>query len=146
MNDKVLSNNKWLDKFAELVTKIQYLTNISYADCEACNFENQTSNLAFTNSSYKISTVLFKTVCGHDVAEGVNFLRIVNDNGGNFELLGQRITECWIHKEKPCSHHLDESKEFICQCDKLKAKIMHIDDVNICSLKCLKHYLNGKLP
>ncbi|MBH8623036.1 MULTISPECIES: hypothetical protein [Spiroplasma] len=146
MNNKVLSNNKWLDKFADLVAKIQHLTNISYVDCETCNYENQMSNLVFANSSYEILSVLIKSACGHDVAQGVSFSRMVNDNGSDFELLGEGITECWVHKAKPCTHHLDESKAFVCyQCDNLKSKIMRIDNVNVCSLKCLKDYLNAQV-
>lgn len=49
-------------------------------------------------------------------------------------------------KKKTCSHHLNESKAFVCyQCDKLKLKIMRIDNVNVCSLKCLKDYLNAQV-
>lgn len=146
MKTKVLTNNKWLDKIAESVVKIQTLTNIPYVDCHTCNYENQSSNLLFANSSYEILSVLIKTTCGHDITKGVNFSRIVNDHGHNFELLGEAITECWVHKEKPCSHHLNESKAFVCyQCDKLKAKIIRIDNVNVCSLKCLKDYLNAQV-
>ncbi len=49
MKTKVLNNNKWLDKIAESVVKIQTLTNILYVDCHTCNYENQSSNLLFTN-------------------------------------------------------------------------------------------------
>ncbi|WP_253723600.1 hypothetical protein [Spiroplasma citri] len=45
MKTKVLTNNKWLDKIAESVVKIQTLTNIPYVDCHTCNYENQSSNL-----------------------------------------------------------------------------------------------------
>ncbi|ALA97948.1 hypothetical protein SKUN_001062 [Spiroplasma kunkelii CR2-3x] len=70
----------------------------------------------------------------------------MNDHGDNFELLVEAITECWVHKEKTCSHHLNESKAFVCyQCDKLKPKIMRIDNVNVCSLKFLKDYLNAQV-
>lgn len=146
MSNKVLNNNKWLDKFAELVTKIKHLTNIQYVDCETCNYENQISNLTFTNFLYEILSVLIKKTCGHDVAQEISFLRMVNDNGSNFEFLGECITECWVNKEKPCTHHLDESKAFFCyQCDKFKSKIMRINDVNVCSLICLKDYLNAQV-
>lgn len=146
MNNKILSNNKWLDKFAGLVVKIQHLTNIPYVYCQTCNYENQMSNLVFANSSYEILSVLIKSACGRDVAQGVSFSRMVNDNGSDFELLGEGITECWVHKEKPCAHDLDKSKQFVCyQCDKPKSKIMRIDNVNVCSLKCLKDYLNAQV-